>query len=704
MSLLPDNFVVGTYESLLGSYQGSQGTAYWLSSPERAIKSCAALVSNETTFILFGIDCSTKFHSLCVFDNPATTATITATATTVVLRNTYITPTTTTISTTIVTPTECQRMDGWPSTKVGGKATKPCGGNKTGVIIRTCEYGGHWSKGEDTSYCKSPAVAVLEQAVKESKNLEEVTDALRRFTGHVQEDGYVRSVSSALASVMEQIDMLLSNTFESERANQTRQLAETVVDLASATMQKPHIWSMIPERERLDTAAGLAHRVEDIFIRMIIHQYPILTETRFGKENITMMVRPVTQESLNDTTVLNLDTGATVKLPPRFLSGGPKNAAIIFSENTLVKDIVQTSSSQAPAKYPILATSFVTASILSNGERTSKINGNVTLSFKYNNALKELTPKCSFIRINANGSSEWSTEGCTLVRITENELECSCNHLTVFAVIMSGKNIVDVDDIIRLEWITKIGCGISIVCLVTCIVIFSVYRQLRGIRNTIHRNLCLSLLIAEIILLAGMQRVPNDWKPPEPPIPRIEVPVSCTIVAFLLHFFFLAAFGWMALEGCHIIVLLWKVFNQKRTYYERYYFAGYGIPLIIASITLGCRYDLYANRRADDRFCWIPEEKGVRYSFIGPVAAVILLNVGALCLVLWKMSHVRLVVEKSTAEKVKNWVRGTFILLPILGVTWLFGFLMLGDKDLHRVGAYLFTIFNCLQATVPGGR
>ncbi|XP_077556832.1 adhesion G protein-coupled receptor L1-like isoform X1 [Haemaphysalis longicornis] len=230
--------------------------------------------------------------------------------------------------------------------------------------------------------------------------------------------------------------------------------------------------------------------------------------------------------------------------------------------------------------------------------------------------------------------------------------------------------------------ITQIGCGISIVCLIACVVVFTACRRLRGISNTIHRNLCLSLLIAEILLLVGMKK--ND-----------DNEVRCTIMAFSLHFLFLSAFGWMALEGCHIIVLLWKVFNQRRSYYERYYLAGYGIPLMIASITLGSQYHSYSPKSG--AYCWLPEEKGMRYSFIGPVAAVIFLNLGALLLVLWKMSQTQLLVDKSTAEKVKSWLRGTFILLPILGITWLLGFLMLGSNSLYKTGAYIFTIFNSFQ-------
>nr|XP_037285645.1 uncharacterized protein LOC119178541 [Rhipicephalus microplus] len=65
MNLLPDNLVVDAYENLLGSYEGNEGMAYWLNTPSER-KSCTALVRNETTVILYGVDCSTKFRSLCV--------------------------------------------------------------------------------------------------------------------------------------------------------------------------------------------------------------------------------------------------------------------------------------------------------------------------------------------------------------------------------------------------------------------------------------------------------------------------------------------------------------------------------------------------------------------------------------------------------------------------------------------------------------
>ncbi|XP_070388292.1 adhesion G protein-coupled receptor L3-like isoform X2 [Dermacentor albipictus] len=693
MNLLPEGLDINTYENLLMAYGNSrlhsEAAVYWLSSAKSDSNHCMALVHNYTDFILDGINCSTKLRSLCVFANIITLPPIVET--TSIAEATATSPATSKpISSRSPVPgprTDCPSIDDWPSTERGSTARKPCCADCLRDITRKCEENGQWSEYVNKTSCVSKEVEGAATKLNNSANITEVTQIFQELNGKVTNPGDIKAISSCFETVLESFDSYLVNLSESERVTETRQLATTVVDLASHAMQNKHVWGNISKEERLDTAASLINRVEDIVIKMIGFNAPLLDETTIGSGNITIKVKPVTDHVLEAGTNLSAPTGATVQLFPGFLTTGTKNANIIFSENTLVKNMFGSTSANGSADSPILATSFVTASVVMDGKRTSRINGNVMLSFMLESIGKDLTPKCSFIEPDAGGRSKWSTGGCEVAAITNEKIVCSCNHLTVFAVLMNPADNFSCTDIDALKWITKIGCGISIVCLVTCIIVFTVYRQLKGIRNTIHRNLCLSLLFAEILLLAGMERS-MEKQPPD---------VSCAIVAFFLHFLFLSVFGWMALEGCHIIVLLWKVFNQKRTYYERYYFAGYGIPLLIAGITLGCRYELYVKRNPTDQFCWLPEEKGVRYSFIGPVAAVVLLNLGALVLVLWKMSHVRCVVERTTAEKVQNWVRGTFIMLPILGMTWLFGFLMLGDNKLHTVGAYLFTIFNSLQ-------
>ena len=58
---------------------------------------------------------------------------------------------------------------------------------------------------------------------------------------------------------------------------------------------------------------------------------------------------------------------------------------------------------------------------------------------------------------------------------------------------------------------------------------------LQSDRITIHKNLCACLLVAELIFMFGI-----EWTTHR---------VVCGLIAALLHYFFLAAFAWMFLEG-----------------------------------------------------------------------------------------------------------------------------------------------------------
>ena len=104
-----------------------------------------------------------------------------------------------------------------------------------------------------------------------------------------------------------------------------------------------------------------------------------------------------------------------------------------------------------------------------------------------------------------------------------------------------------------LDYITIIGTGISIGCLACAILIFIFVRSLRrDFRFQIHRNLCLSLLIAEILLLSGIDATYN--------------PNLCLSMAILQHFFFLSAFGWMLVEGIYLYFLVTKVYISLFSY------------------------------------------------------------------------------------------------------------------------------------------
>ncbi len=107
-----------------------------------------------------------------------------------------------------------------------------------------------------------------------------------------------------------------------------------------------------------------------------------------------------------------------------------------------------------------------------------------------------------------------------------------------------------------------------------------IFRSLRNLRGYIHINLCLSLSIAQIIFVAGIDKTGSD-----------TVPIHCQVVAVLIHYFFLVSFMWMLMEGVFLYLALVKVFiTNTKKYGICFTVISYGFPLLYVgflSIPLG---------------------------------------------------------------------------------------------------------------------
>ena len=53
--------------------------------------------------------------------------------------------------------------------------------------------------------------------------------------------------------------------------------------------------------------------------------------------------------------------------------------------------------------------------------------------------------------------------------------------------------------------------------------------------------------------------------------------IVCAVIAGTLHYLFLAAFGWMCLEGIQLYVMLIEVFDSGKSRAKWYYLCGYGM-------------------------------------------------------------------------------------------------------------------------------
>ncbi|XP_041958776.1 adhesion G protein-coupled receptor E2-like isoform X8 [Alosa sapidissima] len=317
-----------------------------------------------------------------------------------------------------------------------------------------------------------------------------------------------------------------------------------------------------------------------------------------------------------------------------------------------------------------IISNVVTASV-SNPD-THKLDQNVNLTFKHpqeRNESESLRYVCVFW-----DRDSWSQHGC-VSSSTSTHTVCSCNHLSSFAVLMA---LYDIKHTFELQLITWIGLAVSLACLFVCILTFGLCRSIKGTRTTIHLHLSLCLFLADLIFLCGISRAQK---------------AGCSLVAGLLHYFFLAAFSWMLLEGVQLYRMVVLVFHTSlRPAYMMA--AGYGAPLAIVIISAIA----YPQGYGTDQHCWLSLQRGFIWAFFGPVCIIIFLNAFFLIITLWKLAEklTSLNPDLSNLQMIKGFTMTAMAQLCVLGGMWIFGCFMFQSVAM----AYLFTILNSLQGAL----
>ncbi|KAJ8373185.1 hypothetical protein AAFF_G00270180 [Aldrovandia affinis] len=320
----------------------------------------------------------------------------------------------------------------------------------------------------------------------------------------------------------------------------------------------------------------------------------------------------------------------------------------------------------------------VTASVSNTDTRS--LEKPITLTFAHLQFLPQSDPAnhtCAYWNT-SSGDGEWDEQGCRVVESNDTHTVCSCTHLSSFAVLMA---LYEFQDTFQLQVITWVGLGVSQVCLLLCIVTFSLCRSIQCTRNTIHLNLCICLFIANLVFLAGISSTQNKG--------------GCAFVAGLLHFFFLAAFCWMCLEGVQLYRMVVRVFNTTLRPLHMMG-AGYGVPAIIVVISAS----VYAQGYGTDRHCWLTLKRGFIWSFFGPVCVIIMVNAFFFMITVWKLAEKfsSLNPDLTNLRKIRVFTVTAVAQLCVLGTMWIFGCFLLDQSTLPL--AYLFTFLNSLQGAL----
>ncbi|XP_053333081.1 adhesion G protein-coupled receptor E5-like isoform X1 [Clarias gariepinus] len=348
--------------------------------------------------------------------------------------------------------------------------------------------------------------------------------------------------------------------------------------------------------------------------------------------------------------------------------------------STKVSPPVKTGAETSHINTTYLLNSEVVTALISNTD-THSLPEPVTLTFRHKNereVSKGLNYSCVYWAGDEGGGT-WSGEGCVKAVFNSTHAVCKWEHLSSFAVLMA---LYPIEDTFELVWITRVGLTISIICLFLCILTFLLCRSIHGTRTTIHLHLCVCLFIANIIFLFFITSTENK--------------VGCASVAALLHFFYLAVFCFMLLEGVQLYRMLVLVFHT--TLHPMYLYAvGYGIPLVIVVISAIA----FPLGYGTERHCWLSLEQDFIWSFFAPVCIIILLNSFFFVITVWKLvrKFSSLNPDVSKLKRIRGFVLTAVAQLCVLGGMWIFGCFLFQEQG-TLVMAYLFTLFNSLQGAL----
>uniref|UniRef100_A0A671LW64 Adhesion G protein-coupled receptor L2-like n=1 Tax=Sinocyclocheilus anshuiensis TaxID=1608454 RepID=A0A671LW64_9TELE len=598
----------------------------------------------------------------------------------------------------------------WPQTHRGATVERPCPKGTRGIALFLCTSAdGIWSpKGPDLSNCTSHWVAQVAQKIRSGENAANLANELAR---HSQGPVYAGDVSSSVRLMEQLVDILDA---------QLQELKPNDKDTAGRSFNKVQC-NTCPARAIVDTVDNLLRPEalkswEDMNSTEQTHAATMLLDTLEEgafvlADNLIepAVVRVPAENIMLDVYVLSTDgqiqdfrfpqsskRGATIQLSANMVKLNSKNgvAKLVFvlykhlghflsTENATVRLMGE----GGVRNHSLTVNSHILSASINKESSRVFVSEPLIFTLAHLDTENYFNPNCSFWNYSERSmTGYWSTQGCKLLATNKTHTTCSCSHLTNFAILMAHRDAHGVGSVheLLLTVITRMGIAVSLVCLAISIFTFCFFRGLQSDRNTIHKNLCINLFIAELLFLVGINMT--------------EPPIVCSVIAGVLHFFFLSAFAWMCLEAVQLFLMLVEVFESEFSRRKYYYASGYLLPCVVVGISAAIDYKSYGTRKA----CWLRVDNHFIWSFIGPVTFIIMLNLIFLVVTMYKMvkHSMSMKPDSSRLESIRpvgfrSWVFGAFALLCLVCLTWSFGLFFLNDSSV--IMAYLFTIFNTLQ-------
>ncbi|XP_062593919.1 adhesion G protein-coupled receptor L3-like [Saccostrea cucullata] len=309
----------------------------------------------------------------------------------------------------------------------------------------------------------------------------------------------------------------------------------------------------------------------------------------------------------------------------------------------------------------------------------------LNLTFKHLHQIKSSKRKEVCVSWNYT-ENKWSSKGCKVVSSNSRRTVCQCTHLTNFAILMRPYT-SDKEDKTSLKTLSLVGIIVSIAFTVLTVVIYAmIWKHIKSDQNVILLNLCVSLVLSYVIFISAVEET-NDEN-------------LCIAMTAIIHYLFLVTFFCMMGMGVYYFMSItvtyyaMHVANNFKSKSRVHWFllGGWGIPLIIAVLTLGA---FWGNNYHAKNYCWLSMKSGSLLLFIVPVCIIVLINLLIIVSLMRVLFATSTMIKSTLHKKAVSGLRSLGTLVPVLGVTWIFGILAVNENA--EVFQYIFIIANCLQ-------
>uniref|UniRef100_A0A803KJE8 Ankyrin repeat domain-containing protein 37 n=1 Tax=Xenopus tropicalis TaxID=8364 RepID=A0A803KJE8_XENTR len=273
----------------------------------------------------------------------------------------------------------------------------------------------------------------------------------------------------------------------------------------------------------------------------------------------------------------------------------------------------------------------------------------------------------------------WSLKGCRTVSVDSYHTKCSCDRLSSFAILNMEKVLVPSVTLI-------VGCGVSSLTLLLLIIIYvSVWRYIRSERSVILINFCLSIISSNALILIGQTQTRNKvhfilcLEPKSTRSTRSFFQIYQVLILTML-----SSLGWTSLLSS----LGSKFWTPSLSIA--------GLPALVVAISVGFTK---AKGYGSTNYCWLSLEGGLLYAFVGPAAAVVLVNMVIGILVFNKLVSKDGIADKKLKERAGASLWSSCVVLPLLALTWMSAVLAITDRR-SALFQILFAVFDSLEGFV----